>query len=316
MSISCGGLVLFYETQKCGIISYRRFTIVFQQESPLPSQVIETLPKLRQFVADCKEHRKSIGVVPTMGALHAGHLSLAKASLSQTDVTIVTIFVNPTQFAPTEDLAAYPRNLEDDLQQLGQLGDVVVFAPSEADVYPADATTQVIPPSIAKKLEGEFRPTHFAGVATVVLKLLNMTQADKAFFGQKDFQQVAVVKQMVKDLNVPCEICACPIVRDADGLALSSRNAYLSEEERAIALTLNKTLDEIESLIKSGLTDGFELITEMRQMLIDGGVDVIDYAVVANPVDLETCDPIRLPVVALIAAHVGKTRLIDNRIID
>ena len=282
----------------------------------MPTQVIETLSKLKQFVAGCKEHRKSIGVVPTMGALHSGHLSLVKASLSQADVTSVTIFVTPTQFAPTEDLAAYPRNLDDDLQQLGQLGDVIVFAPSEAEVYPAGSTTRLIPPAISKKLEGEFRPTHFAGVATVVLKLLNMTQADKAFFGQKDFQQVAVVKQMAKDLNVPCEICTCPIVRDADGLALSSRNVYLSAEERVIALTLNKTLDEIESLIKSGLTDGFEVITEMRQMLIDGGVDVIDYAVVANPVDLETSDPISLPVVALIAAHVGKTRLIDNRIIE
>ena len=282
----------------------------------MPTQVIETLTKLKQFVADCRGHRKTIGIVPTMGALHAGHLSLVKASLSQADVTIVTIFVNPTQFAPTEDLAAYPRYLDDDLQQLGQLGDVVVFAPSEAEVYPADATTRVIPPTISKKLEGEFRPTHFAGVVTVVLKLLNMTQADKAFFGQKDFQQVAVVKQMVKDLNVPCEICTCPIVRDADGLALSSRNAYLSEEERVIALTLNKTLDEIESMVKSGLTDGFEVITEMRQMLIDGGVDVIDYAIIANPVNLETCDPISLPVAALIAAHVGKTRLIDNRIIE
>lgn len=282
----------------------------------MPTQVIETLTKLKQFVADCRGHRKTIGIVPTMGALHAGHLSLVKASLSQADVTIVTIFVNPTQFAPTEDLAAYPRHLDNDLQQLEQLGDIVVFAPSEAEVYPADATTRVIPPTISKKLEGEFRPTHFAGVATVVLKLLNMTQADKAFFGQKDFQQVAVVKQMVKDLNVPCEICTCPIVRDADGLALSSRNAYLSEEERVIALTLNKTLDEIESMVKSGLTDGFEVITEMRQMLIDGGVDVIDYAIVANSVDLETSDPISLPVVALIAAHVGKTRLIDNRIIE
>ena len=282
----------------------------------MPTQVIETLTKLKQFVADCREYRKTIGVVPTMGALHAGHLSLVKASLSQADVTIVTIFVNPTQFAPTEDLAAYPRHLDNDLQQLEQLGDIVVFAPSDAEVYPADATTRVIPPTISKKLEGEFRPTHFAGVATVVLKLLNMTQADKAFFGQKDFQQVAVVKQMVKDLHVPCEICTCPIVRDADGLALSSRNAYLSEEERVIALTLNKTLDEIESMVKSGLTDGFEVITEMRQMLIDGGVDVIDYAIIANSVDLETSDPISLPVVALIAAHVGKTRLIDNRIIE
>ena len=288
----------------------------FYLDSSLPTQVIHSLNQLIQFVADCKASRKTIGVVPTMGALHVGHVSLAKASLQQTDVTIVTIFVNPTQFAPTEDLAAYPRTLDQDLQQLEQLGTVVVFAPDQSEMYPPDATTSLIPPAIAKKLEGEFRPTHFAGVVTVVLKLLNMTQADKAFFGQKDFQQVAVVKQMVKDLNVPCEICTCPIVRDDDGLALSSRNAYLSEQEREVALTINKTLDNIEAQIKSGLTDGFEVITEMRQMLIDGGVDSIDYAIVANPVDLETSDPISLPVVALIAVHVGKTRLIDNRIIE
>ena len=294
----------------------RTIYFCFNPDNPLPTQVINTLKQLSQFVADCKAHRKTIGVVPTMGALHAGHLSLVKASLAQADVTIATIFVNPTQFAPTEDLADYPRTLDQDVQQLGQLGNVVVFAPEQSEVYPPDATASVIPPTIAKKLEGEFRPTHLAGVATVVLKLLNMTQADKAFFGQKDFQQVAVVKQMVKDLNVPCEICTCPIIRDDDGLALSSRNVYLSDEEREVALTLNKTLDNIEAQIKSGLTDGFEVITEMRQMLIDGGVDSIDYAIVANPINLETSDPIRLPVVALIAAHVGKTRLIDNRIIE
>ena len=282
----------------------------------MPTQVIQTLKELSDFVTHCKQQLKTIGVVPTMGALHAGHLSLVKASLSQADITIVTIFVNPTQFAPTEDLAAYPRNLDDDLQQLKQLGDVVVFAPEESEIYPPDASTKLVPPNIAKKLEGEFRPTHFAGVATVVLKLLNMTQADKAFFGQKDFQQVAVVKQTLKDLNVACEICVCPIVRDPDGLAMSSRNAYLTAQERVVALSINQTLNEIETQIQAGLTDGFEVITEMRQMLIDGGVDSIDYAIVANPVDLETSDPIRLPVVALIAVHVGKTRLIDNRIIE
>ena len=282
----------------------------------MPTNVIRTLTHLSEFVADCKQRLKTIGIVPTMGALHAGHLSLVTASLSQSDITIVTIFVNPTQFAPTDDLADYPRTLECDIKQLEQLGDVVVFAPEESEVYPPDASTRLVPPAIAKKLEGEFRPTHFAGVATVVVKLLNMTQADKAFFGQKDFQQVAVVKQTVKDLNMACEIYACPIVRDPDGLALSSRNAYLSDPEREIALTINKTLDEIQTQVQAGLTDGFEVITEMRQMLIDGGVDSIDYATVVNPVDLETSDPIRLPVVALIAVHVGKTRLIDNRIIE
>ena len=253
-----------------------------------------------------------------MGALHRGHLSLVEQSLEASDETIVTIFVNPTQFAAGEDLDQYPRTLDADIELLDSISgsrDLTVFAPSAEEVYPTGCTTSVVPPAIAKKLEGEFRPTHFAGVATVVLKLLNMTQADKAFFGQKDFQQVAVVKQMVKDLNVPTEIVVCPIIRDPDGLAMSSRNAYLSRDERQIALTLNQTLDDIESQVKQGLRDGFEVITEMRQQLIDGGVDSIDYAVIANPVSLETCDPIELPAVALIAVHVGKTRLIDNRLI-
>lgn len=281
----------------------------------MPTTVIQTCELLTQFVRQCRTNGDSIGVVPTMGALHEGHLGLVRTSLETTDVTIVTVFVNPTQFAPGEDLTAYPRTLEADIQKLETCGEVVVFAPLESEMYPADATTQIIPPAISKKLEGEFRPSHFGGVATIVLKLLNVTQADVAFFGQKDFQQVAVVKQMVRDLNVPTKIEACPIVRAADGLALSSRNVYLSQAEREIALSINQTLDAIESEINGGLRDGFEVITEMRQSLIDAGVDSIDYAIVADPVTLETRDPIELPVVALVAVHVGKTRLIDNRLI-
>ena len=282
----------------------------------MPTNVIKTCLQLSQFVRQCQQNNKTIGVVPTMGALHQGHLSLVRASLEKTDVTIVTVFVNPTQFAPGEDLNAYPRTLDSDIQQLETCGDVVVFAPPESEMYPADATTQIVPPAIAKKLEGEFRPAHFGGVATIVLKLLNATQANVAFFGQKDFQQVAVVKQMVKDLNVPTKIHVCPIERADDGLALSSRNAYLSLDEREIALSINRTLDAIESEIKGGLRDGFEVITEMRQSLIDAGVESIDYAIVADPVTLETRDPIELPVVALVAVYVGKTRLIDNRVIE
>lgn len=250
-----------------------------------------------------------------MGALHEGHLSLVRRSLREVDITIVTIFLNPSQFAPTDDLDKYPRALESDLEQLTAAGVQYVFAPSQNEMYPEGFSSGVQPPTVASKLEGEFRPTHFAGVATVVLKLLNLTQADKAFFGQKDFQQARVIERMVDDLNVPVEICICPIVRDEDGLAMSSRNVFLNETEREIALTLNKTLDHVERLIQSGLTDGFEAITEMRQMLIDGGVEKIDYAVVAEPSTLETSDPIILPVVALVAAYVGDTRLIDNRVI-
>lgn len=282
----------------------------------MPIQPITTVADLHRLTGGFKSNQQTIGVVPTMGALHEGHLSLVQESLSNSDQTIVTIFVNPTQFAATEDLGKYPRPLVEDLAQLQSLGVEHVFVPAEGEMYPDGFSTAIAPPDVASKLEGEFRPTHFGGVATVVLKLLNVTQADIAFFGQKDFQQVLVIQTMVADLNVNVDIRVCPIVREEDGLALGSRNIYLSEEERKIALTLSKTLDHVESLIRDGQSDGFEIVTEMRQMLIDGGVTSVDYAVVADPQTLNTAEVIELPVVALIAAHVGKTRLIDNRIIE
>ena len=285
----------------------------------MPAKMIETIAELKSVVREFQQKNRTIGVVPTMGALHSGHLSLAEYSLKEADETIATIFVNPTQFSPSEDLDQYPRTLAADVEQLEALGVKFVFAPAPSEIYPggnAAATTSVVPSTVAKKLEGEFRPSHFKGVATVVLKLLNLTEADFAYFGQKDFQQVMVVKQMVADLNVPVEIRTCPIIRDPDGLALSSRNVYLSEQEREVALSLNQTLTDVENQIRGGQRDGFEIITEMRQSLIDAGVDSIDYALVANPMTLVTMDTIQLPVVALIAAYVGKTRLIDNRLIE
>jgi len=251
-----------------------------------------------------------------MGALHEGHLGLARVSVEQTDVTVATIFVNPTQFAPGEDLDKYPRQLEQDTKLLASVGITHIFCPQADVMYPPGSSTSVLPPKIAKKLEGEFRPTHFGGVATIVLKLLNIVRPHVAFFGQKDYQQVAVIRKMVADLNVPVEIVACPIIRDDDGLALSSRNVYLSDEERKIALSLSATLRDAKEKIESGSRDGYEIVTEMRQSLIDSGVTSIDYVAVANPKTLETSDPIELPVVLLIAAYVGKTRLIDNFIVD
>lgn len=251
-----------------------------------------------------------------MGALHEGHLSLVRQSLASADQTIVTIFVNPTQFAPTEDLDKYPRPLADDLAMLETQGVEHVFVPDDGQIYRPGFSTGVVPPQVAEKLEGEFRPTHFGGVAMVVLKLLNMTQADIAFFGQKDYQQSLVIKTMVAELNLNVEIRICPIVREDDGLALSSRNVFLNAEERQIALTISQTLAHVETMIREGQNDGFEIVTEMRQMLIDGGVTSVDYAVVADPETLATAEFVTLPVVALIAAHVGKTRLIDNRIIQ
>ncbi len=281
----------------------------------MPILPITTVTDLRRVTDGFKSKQQTIGVVPTMGALHEGHLSLVRESLKNCDQTIVTIFVNPTQFGPDEDLRKYPRPPGDDLTMLEALGVEHVFAPADNEVYPSGFSTMIDPPAVAGKLEGEFRPTHFSGVATVVLKLLNMTQADVAFFGQKDFQQVLVVQTMVADLNVNVEIRVCDIVRESDGLALSSRNVYLSDQEREIALTLSRTLSHVEEMIHEGQTDGFEIVTEMRQMLIDGGVTSVDYAVVADPKTLNTAETISLPVVALIAAHVGETRLIDNRII-
>jgi len=285
-------------------------------EFGLAIEIISTCEELNRLVSKIKSQSKTIGVVATMGALHEGHLSLARQAVNDSDVVIATIFLNPTQFAAGEDLSTYPKPLQADIEKLDSVGVPYVFAPSNDEIYPPEFTTTVVPPKIAKLLEGEFRPTHFSGVATVVLKLLNLTQADIGYFGQKDFQQVMVIKQMVADLNVPTEIRVCPIVRETDGLALSSRNAYLSDDERQIALSLNRTLDHVEDQIRSGLRDGFEAITEMRQMLIDAGVDSIDYAILADPNTLQTVDSIQLPVVALIAAHVGTTRLIDNRLIQ
>ncbi len=279
-------------------------------------QTVTDPVEMRQLVKHFQSQGKRVGVVLTMGALHAGHLSLVKASTQKTDLTVATIFVNPTQFAPNEDLSKYPRPLERDLDLLRDAGVTHVFIPTAETMYPDNASTEITPPKIAKKLEGEFRPTHFSGVTTVVLKLLNIVGADAAFFGQKDFQQAAVIKQMVRDLFVPVEIFIEPIVRDDDGLALSSRNIFLSSEERKIALSLNRTLKHVEKLVQSGLTDSYELVTEMRQMLIDANVTSIDYAIVANPKTLEIEDPLPNPAVAMIAAHVGTTRLIDNVLIE
>ena len=279
-------------------------------------RVIEKIDALRAFVSQTRTAGKTIGLVPTMGALHEGHLSLVRRSVEQTDVTIVTVFVNPTQFAPDEDLSAYPRTLDQDLELLAQAGAAVAFVPSNEEMYPPNCSTTVSPCELSSALEGEFRPTHFGGVLTVVLKLFNICQADMAFFGSKDYQQSLVIQKMGEDLNVPIQIEVCPIVREPDGMAMSSRSVYLSTEEREIALSLKRTIDLAKDQIQQGQRDGFELITEMRQSLIDGGVTSIDYAVVADAKTLETLDPIQLPCVILVAAHVGSTRLIDNCVVE
>ena len=284
----------------------------------MPQQilVVNIVDSLREKIAQLRSEGKTIGIVPTMGALHEGHLSLAKFSVERCDFTVATIFVNPTQFAPGEDLDKYPRTLNTDVEMLGDVGVDCVFVPASSDVYPNGYSTAISPPELASVLEGEFRPTHFGGVCTIVLKLFNMVQPDVAFFGQKDFQQAAVLRRMVVDLNVPVEIVVCPIVRDQDGLALSSRNRYLDSEQREIALSLNRTLEFVENEMKSGESDGYSLLTEMRQMLIDAGVTSVDYVAICNPDTLQVMNDVTKPTVVLIAAYVGETRLIDNRLIE
>lgn len=259
---------------------------------------------------------KKIGLVPTMGALHLGHLSLAIAAKNECDVVVVSDFVNPTQFAPGEDYDKYPRTLNADIDLLSKIGADFIFAPSPADMYPRgfDATVHV--GGVSKELEGAFRPTHFDGVCLVVLKLFNIARADVAYFGQKDYQQVQVVKKMVEDLNVPVQIDMRPIIRERDGLAMSSRNQYLSDEERKEATVLNKALDKAEELIKGGERDASAVCDAMRAVIATAKDAQIDYVRIADPRSLREMERVTGDVVALLAVRIGKTRLIDNRVVE
>ncbi len=263
-----------------------------------------------------RKEGKSIGLVPTMGALHPGHLSLVLASKSENDITVVSIFVNPIQFAPGEDYEKYPRSLNADLERLADIDGVdFVFAPSPNNMYPQGFDAKVHIGGVSQTLEGEFRPTHFDGVATVVLKLFNITQANRAYFGQKDFQQIAVVKKMVSDLNVPIEIIPCPILRDTDGLALSSRNQYLSPEERKNALVLNRSLKEAQTRVKEGMRDTETLAREIREKIEAVPNTKIDYIAIVDPETLRPMARIAGNTAILLAVRFGATRLIDNWII-
>ncbi len=287
-------------------------------------EVIHSPDVARDFARSLRVEGKSVGLVPTMGALHEGHLSLVRLSRECCDATIATIFVNPTQFAPNEDLDKYPRMLEQDCELLRAEGVTAVFVPSTESMYPEGCTTMVQPPAISRTLEGIFRPEHFRGVATIVLKLFQCIPCDRAFFGRKDYQQWKVIEAMTRDLNVGIEIVAGDIVREPDGLAMSSRNRYLSPSERGRALRLWESLNATSRAVEGGQSDVLALQDIMRQCLRGSlasgaedslGVDKIDYAVI---VDAETLKPrmhLDRPAVALIAARVGSTRLIDNQVL-
>lgn len=278
--------------------------------------IFDTIASIRNQVVAWQRSGKRVGIVPTMGALHAGHISLVEAAKKQCDAVVTTIFVNPTQFGPTEDFNKYPRTLDADSALLDQVACDAIFVPLPGEMYPAGYSTYVAPPACGRMLEGEFRPGHFRGVCTVVLKLLLSVPADVAIFGQKDFQQALVIRRMVADLNVPVAIDVRPTVRESDGLALSSRNRYLSAAEREIALSLSIALRQAESLRHEPQITIAELERRMRSTLEQGGVKRIDYATIRCPDSLEPVTNPRDRCVGLIACFVGTTRLIDNRVWD
>lgn len=267
----------------------------------------------RQAVGEARREGKRIALVPTMGALHDGHLSLVAAARERADYVVVSIFVNPAQFAPGEDFEAYPRDIRRDLDLLGAEGADLAFTPSTDAMYTANAEVMVEPGPLGSVLEGATRPTHFRGVCTIVAKLLNITAPDLAFFGEKDYQQLTVLRRMVRDLDMPVKVVGCPIVRECDGLALSSRNVYLSRDERAAATVLYRALRSAETLALDGERDPRMLEDAMRSLVEGEPLASLDYAVVADAATLAPLGRIDgSPVRALIAARVGATRLIDN----
>ena len=279
-------------------------------------RLVTTLAELREAIAVARRQDKKIGLVPTMGALHEGHLSLVRASQAECGFTVVTISVTPSQFGPAEDYRRYPRTLDADLEALAGLGTELVFAPGDEDVYPAGYSTWIDVGGVARPLEGEHRPTHFRGVATIVLKLFQMVGADVAYFGQKDYQQALVVRRMVEDLNVPIAIRVCPTVREADGLAMSSRNAYLSPAEREQAVVLSSSLGLAQELVARGERDASVIATKMRDLILSAHPARIDYVAVVDPETLEPVTEIRGRVLAALAVGIGRTRLIDNCLLE
>ena len=281
-------------------------------------KLVKTVAELQKIVKETKKAGKSIGLVPTMGALHEGHASLIKAARAENDFTIVSDFVNPTQFGPTEDLDAYPRTLDHDCKLAEEMGADVLFAPSPNEMYPSrDMTWVEVTGDITKVLCGRTRPIHFRGVATVVSKLFNLAQPDKAYFGQKDAQQAQVLKRMVKDLFFPLEIRVMPIVREADGLAKSSRNVYLNKAERSAAVILSKALAKAKAAFEAGERDSAKLIALVTEMIQTEPLSNIDYVEMYQLPDLTPAEKtITTDHLLAVAVKFGTTRLIDNVVLQ
>jgi len=280
-------------------------------------QIITTIKEMQAFSRKLKAEGKSIGFVPTMGALHAGHMSLMRRSAEDNDVTVVSIFINPTQFGPNEDFNKYPKDHKGDMEKMSGQNVDAVFLPEVAEMYPRGFSTFLYVGGIGCILCGASRPDHFNGVATVVSKLFNIVMPDRAYFGQKDFQQTVVIKKMVRELAFNIDIVVCPIVRESDGLAMSSRNSYLNTEERKAALILHSTLKYGKELITSGLEKDISVIKDrMRALIKSEPLAVLDYVEIVGPEHLEKLREVKTPAVIVLAVKIGNTRLIDNIIVD
>jgi pantoate--beta-alanine ligase len=277
-------------------------------------RIFKTIDEMRVASRAARRGGQRVGLVPTMGALHEGHLSLVRAARAGSDVVAGSIFVNPTQFGPNEDLGKYPRSFDRDCEMLDREGVDFVFAPSVEEMYPAGAVTWVTVEGLSEKLDGKSRPGHFRGVTTVVSKLFHIVEPDRAFFGQKDAAQVAVIQRMVRDLNLPVEIVVCPIVREADGLAMSSRNAYLSAEERKRALVLKRSLLRVRELIDAGEQNPSMLVAAGRDEISKESGVRLDYFEIVDPETLEPVPDTSRGALVAVAAYVGMTRLIDNMV--
>ena len=274
--------------------------------------VLQTIADTRAQCAVMRTAGKTLGLVPTMGALHAGHLSLVTAALAACDAVAVSIFVNPTQFGPKEDFAAYPRTFEQDCRTLQAAGVSLVFAPSAEEMYPPGACTFVTVEGLSERLDGKSRPGHFRGVATVVAKLFHILTPDHAFFGQKDAAQVAVLRKMVRDLQFPLQLHVCPTVREPDGLAMSSRNRNLSPEQRRQALVLSRALQAVEAEVKGGERDSGRLLATLMRVFRQEPAVQVDYCHIVDADTLEDLAEARPGALVAVAAQVGATRLIDN----
>ena len=275
-------------------------------------QVVHTIKEVRDTVKSWRKEGLSVGLVPTMGYLHEGHLSLMKAAKAGNDKVVVSVFVNPIQFGPGEDLESYPRDLDRDAALCENVGVDLVFNPEPSEMYHDDFSSFVDMNTLTGNLCGKTRPIHFRGVCTVVSKLFHIVKPDRAYFGQKDAQQLLVIKHMVADLNEDIEIIGCPIVREEDGLAKSSRNTYLSAEERQAALVLSKAVFAGEKLVKEGEKDANKVLSEMRAIIEAEPLAKIDYVQMVSQKNIEDVEVIDGPVLCAMAVYIGKTRLIDN----